>query len=85
MAETFGRNYYEPWLKHIEQEKWLDTVTSDMTCQEALVRAYMAVPEGHAATRSVLRMMIKQKGLEHLGTDCPDGRLTTYMDTVIFG
>jgi len=86
MAETFV-NYYEGWLEEVENRKDLDNSLqgSDITCQEALVRTFMTVPEGHRETKAVLRAILMQKGLEHLGSDCPDGRLTTYMDTVIFG
>jgi len=61
--------------------------TSQISCRDALITAFYNMPsEGPAlAAKSVIRAMLMQEGLDHLGSDCPDGKLTTFMDTVIFG
>jgi len=61
-----------------------DVDVSDMSCQKALVDAFFAL-ERRPKAQAMIRMMIMQCGLEHLGSDCSDGKLTTFMDTVIFG
>lgn len=34
---------------------------------------------------STLQMIVDQRGCIDYGNDCPDGQLTTLMDTIIFG
>ena len=63
-----------------------DVQVFDMTCQEALIEAFWALDTDPNAieAQTLIRAMLMQKGL-YDQFDCPDGRLTTYMDTVIFG
>jgi hypothetical protein len=67
----------------------------DMGTHEALTKAVLilgiaaphaAKPEAVRDIADVLQMIIDQQGCEHLdGGTITDGRLTTFMDVVIFG